>query len=60
MELFLNVKSIKSPKKVMKSFFGIKNFKTVMASFSELKTLRVGRQWWSSLSVLIALRAVRM
>ena len=38
MELFLNVKNFKSPKQVMKSFFGIKNFKTVMASFSELKT----------------------
>ena len=42
----------------MKSFFGIKNFNTVMASFSELKTLRVVRQWWSSLLVLKALRAV--
>ena len=56
MELIHNVKS---PKQVMKSFFGIKNFKTVMASSSELKTLRFARQWWSSLSVLKALRAVR-
>ena len=39
MELFLNVKNFKSSKQVMKSFFGIKNFNTVMASFSELKTL---------------------
>ena len=61
MELFLNVKNFKSPKQVMKSFFGIKNFNTMMASFfSELKTLRVVREWWSSLSVLEALRAVRM
>ena len=41
MELFLNVKNFKSPKQVMKSFFCIKNFNTVMASFPELKTLRV-------------------
>ena len=60
MELFLNVKNFnKSPKQVMKSFFGIKNFNTVMASFSELKTLRVVSKWWSSLLVLKALRAVR-
>ena len=39
MELFLYIKDFKSPKQVMKSFFGIKNFKTVMESFSELKTL---------------------
>ena len=43
MELFLNVKNFKSLKQVMKSFFGIKNFKTVMAYFSELKTLKVVR-----------------
>ena len=49
MEYFLNVKNCKSPKQVMRSFFGIKNFNTVMASFSELKTLRVVREWWSSL-----------
>ena len=59
MELFVNVKNFKSPKQVMKSFFGIESFNTVMASFSELKTLRVARQWWSSLLVLKALRAVR-
>ena len=59
-ELFLNVKNFMSPKQMMKSFFGIKYFKTVMAPFSELKTLGVVRQWWSSLSVLKALRAVRM
>ena len=59
MELFLNVKNFKSPKQVMKSFFGIKNFNTVMVSFSELKTLKVLRQWWSSLLVLKASRAVR-
>ena len=58
-ELFLNVKNFKNPKEVMKYFFGIKNFNAVMASFSELKTLRVARQWWSSLLVLKALRAVR-
>ena len=45
MKLFHDVKNFKSPKEVMKSFFGIKNFKTVMAIFSELKTLRVVRQW---------------
>ena len=45
MQLFLNVKNFKSPKQVMKSFFSIKNFNTVMVSFSELKTLRVVRQW---------------
>ena len=60
MELFLNVKNFKSPKQVMKSFFGIKHFNTVMASFSELKILGVARECWSSLSVLKALRAVRM
>ena len=58
MELFLNVKNFKSPKQVMKSFFCIKNFNTVMVSFAELKSLRVARQWWSSLLVLKALRAV--
>ena len=60
MELFLNVKNFKSPKQVMKPFFGIKKFKTMMMSFSELKFLRVVRQWWSFLSVSKALRAVRM
>ena len=60
MKLFLKVKSFKSPKQGMKSFFGIKNFKTVMAFFSELKTLRVATQWWSSVSVLKALKAVRI
>ena len=45
MQLFLNVKNFKSPKSVMNYFFGIKSFKAVMASFSELKTLRVVRQW---------------
>ena len=59
MDLYLNVKNFNSPKQVKKSFFGIKNFKAVMMSFPELKTLRVVRQWWSSLSVLKALRAVR-
>ena len=59
MDLYLNVKNFNSPKQVTKSFFGIKNFKAVMTSFPELKTLRVVRQWWSSLSVLKALRAVR-
>ena len=59
MELFLNVKTFKGPKQVMKSFFGIKNCKTVMAYFSELKTLRVVRQWLSFLSILKALRAIR-
>ena len=61
MKLFLIVKDFENAKQVMKSFAGIKNFKTVMASFSflELKTLRVVRQWWSSVSVLKALRAVR-
>ena len=39
MALSLNVKNFKSPKQVLKYFFGIKNFKTVMVSFSELKTL---------------------
>ena len=58
MELFLSVKNFKSPKQVMKFFFGIKNVSTVMALFSELKFLRVVRQWWSPLSVLKALRAV--
>ena len=43
MEVFLNVKNFKSPEQVMKSFFGVKNFNTVMASFLELKTLRVVR-----------------
>ena len=60
MELFLNIKNFKSPKQVMTSFFAIKNFKTVMASFLELKTLRVVRQWWSFLSVFKALTAIRM
>ena len=59
MELVLIVKNFKNPKQVMKSFFGFKNFSTVMASFSELKTLRVAWQWWSSLLVLKTLRAVR-
>ena len=40
MEPFLKVKNLKCPKQVMESFFGIKNFKTVMASFPGLKTLR--------------------
>ena len=37
MELFLNVKNFKSPKRVMESFIGIKKFKTVMASFFRIK-----------------------
>ena len=57
MDLYLNVKNFNSPKQVTKSFFGIKDFKAVMTSFPELKTLRVVRQWWSSLLVLKALRA---
>ena len=59
MELFVNVKNFKSPKQVMESFFGIKNFETMMCLFSGLKTLGVTKQWWSSLSVSKALRAVR-
>ena len=37
MELFLNVKNFKNPKKVMQSFLGIKNFKIVMVSFFRIK-----------------------
>ena len=37
MEPFLNVTNLKSPKKVMESFFGIKNFKTVTVSFFRIK-----------------------
>ena len=37
MELFLKVKNFKSPKQVMESFFGLKTFKTVMASFFRIK-----------------------
>ena len=37
MELFLKVKNFKSPKQVMESSFGLKTFKTVMASFFRIK-----------------------
>ena len=40
MELFLNVKNFKSPKQVMESIFGIKNFKTVMAPFFRIKNFK--------------------
>ena len=40
MEPFLNVKNFMSPKKVMESFFGIKNIKTVMASFFRIKNFK--------------------
>ena len=37
---FLNVRNFKSAKKVMESFFGIKNFKTVMLSFFRIKNFK--------------------
>ena len=40
MESFLNVKNSKSTKKVMKSFFGIKNFKIVTVSFFGIKNFK--------------------
>ena len=40
MEPFLNIKNFKSPKKVMESFFVIKNFKTVMVSFFSIKNIK--------------------
>ena len=40
MELLLNVKNFKSPKQVIESFFGIINFKTVMASFFRIKIIK--------------------
>ena len=44
MEPFLNVRNFKSPKKVMESFFVIKNLKTVMVSFFRIKDLVVRKQ----------------
>ena len=40
MEPFLNPRNFNSPKKVMESFFGIKNFKTVMVSFFRIKNFK--------------------
>ena len=40
MEPFLNVINFKSPKKVMESFFDIKNFKAVMVSFFRIKNFK--------------------
>ena len=40
MESFFKIKTLKSPKKVIESFFGIKNFKTVMVSFFRIKNLK--------------------
>ena len=40
MEPFLNIKKFKGPRKVMESFFGIKNFETVMLSFLRIKNLK--------------------
>ena len=40
MEPFVNARNFKSPKKVMESFFGIKNFKTVMVSFFRIKNFK--------------------
>ena len=38
MQSFLSINNFKSRKKVTESFFGIKDFITVMVSFSVLKT----------------------
>ena len=40
MQHFLNVRNFKSPKKVMESFFGIKNFKTLMVSFFSIENFK--------------------
>ena len=40
MESFFNVKNSKCPNKVMKSFFGIENFKTVMVSFFSIRIFK--------------------
>ena len=40
MEPFVNARNFKSPKKVMESSFGIKNFKTVMVSFFRIKNFK--------------------
>ena len=42
-ESFFKIKTLKSPKKVMESFFGIKNFKIVMVSFFMMKNFE-GRE----------------
>ena len=39
--------NVKSPKQMMESFSGIKNFKAVMASFFRIKNLKSRKQWWS-------------
>ena len=35
--VIFNIKNFKSPEEVMESFFGIKNFKTVMVFFFSIK-----------------------
>ena len=40
MDLFLNIKNFNSPKLVMESFVGIRNFQTVMASFFGIKNFK--------------------
>ena len=43
MKPFLNVKNFKSPKQVMESFLGIKNFETAMASFFSIRNFKSRR-----------------
>ena len=40
MEPFLNIKKFKGPRKVMESFYGIKNFETVILSFLRIKNFK--------------------